>query len=230
MKILVVDDDAARAASVSRGLTQEGHVVDRAATAPDGLFLAGSRDYDLLIVDRLLPGLDGHAVVASMRKSGIQTPVLFLTTRSTAEDRTAGPQAGSNEYLVKPFAVAELLARVAALGRRPRETAPGGTLRLGELELDYGARRVTRAGRVIELQPREFRLLDYLMRHAGQVITRTMLLQHVWDFSFDPQTNVVERLVSRLRGKIDQGFETELIHKVRGSGYCLRTPAPESER
>jgi two-component system OmpR family response regulator len=224
MKILVIEDDAESADYVCRGLEQEGHVVDHVATGPHGLVLAGSAPYDLLVVDRMLPGLDGLAIVKTLRATGVKTPVLFLTTRSSIEDRVAGLDAGGDDYLIKPFAFAELVARVSALGRRPRDTALTATLAVADLELDPVGHVVRRAGRVIELQPREYRLLDYLMRHAGQVVTRTMLLQHVWDFNFDPHTNVVEMHISRLRGKIDKGFAPELIQTVRGAGYCLRAP------
>lgn len=225
MKILVIEDDTETAEYVAHGLEQEGHVVDRAATGRDGLFLAGSEPYDLLIVDRMLPGLDGMAIVKTIRSAGVQTPVLFLTTRSSVGDRVAGLDAGGDDYLVKPFAFAELVARVSALGRRPRGATHGTNLKVGDLELEQSSRVVKRAGRSIELQPREYRLLEYLMQHAGQVVTRTMLLQHVWDFNFDPHTNVVEMHISRLRSKIDKGFDVELIHTVRGVGYCLRVPS-----
>lgn len=224
MKILVVEDDAETAAYVAQGLEQEGHVVDCAQNGQDGLSLASGEPYDLMVVDRMLPGLDGLAIVKTIRSSGIQTPVLFLTTRSSIGDRVAGLNAGGDDYLVKPFAFAELVARVNALGRRPRAVALGTVLKVGELELDQATRTVKRDSRLIELQPREYRLLEYLMRHEGQVVTRTMLLQHVWDFNFDPHTNVVEMHISRLRGKIDKGFAAELIHTVRGAGYCLRGP------
>lgn len=224
MKILVIEDDTETATYIGRGLEQEGHVVDRVATGPDGLAHAGDGAYDLLIVDRMLPGLDGLAIVKAIRQASVPTPVLFLTTRGSIEDRVAGLDAGGDDYLVKPFAFAELVARVAALCRRPRNAMCSTTLRVDDLALDQAARTVTRAGRKIELQPREFRLLDYLMRHAGQVVTRSMLLQHVWDFSFDPRTNVVDMHISRLRSKIDKGFAEALIHTVRGVGYCLRVP------
>lgn len=224
MKILVIEDDAETAEYVVRGLEQEGHVVDRATTGQDGLFLAGTEPYDLMIVDRMLPGLDGLAIVKTIRSASIQTPVLFLTTRSSIEDRVAGLDAGGDDYLVKPFAFAELVARVTALGRRPRSTALGTTLEVGDLELDQAGRMVKRSGKLIGLQPREYRLLEYLMQHAGQVVTRTMLLEHVWDFNFDPHTNVVEMHISRLRSKIDKGFGSALIHTVRGAGYCIRAP------
>jgi two-component system, OmpR family, response regulator len=225
LKILVVEDDTETAEYVARGLEQEGHVVDRAATGQDGVFLAGGEPYDLLIIDRMLPGLDGLALVKAIRATGIQTPVLFLTTRSSIEDRVAGLDAGGDDYLVKPFAFAELVARVTALGRRPRAARLGTVLKVADLALDQASRTVRRAGALIELQPREYRLLEFLMRHEGQVVTRTMLLQHVWDFNFDPHTNVVEMHISRLRGKIDKGSGAELIHTVRGAGYCLRVSA-----
>jgi two-component system, OmpR family, response regulator len=222
VKILLIEDDIETSEYLARGLTEEGHVIDRAATGRDGLFLAGSEPYDLLIVDRMLPGTDGLSIVKAVRQVGIETPVLFLTTRSTIEDRVQGLVAGGDDYLTKPFAFAELVARVNALGRRPRKAATETTLRVGDLELDLTGRVLRRAGRRIELQPREYRLLEYLMRHAGQVVTRTMLLEHVWDFHFDPQTSVVEVHISRLRSKIDRGFGNDLIHTVRGAGYCLR--------
>lgn len=224
MKILVIEDDTETAEYVARGLTQEGHVVDRAATGQDGLFLASSEPYDLLIVDRMLPGLDGIIIVKSIRAKGVQTPVLFLTTRNAVSDRVQGLEAGADDYLIKPFAFAELVARVTALGRRPRTAMLGTTLTVSDLQLDQASRTVQRSGTPIELQPREYRLLEFLMQHAGQVVTRTMLLQHVWDFNFDPRTNVVEMHISRLRGKIDKGFASALIHTVRGAGYCLRAP------
>jgi two-component system OmpR family response regulator len=222
VKILLIEDDVETAEYLARGLTEEGHVIDRAATGRDGLFLAGSEPYDLLIVDRMLPGTDGLSIVKAVRQVGIETPVLFLTTRSSIEDRVQGLEAGGDDYLVKPFAFAELVARVNALGRRPRKAATETTLRVDDLEIDLTGRAVRRAGRRIELQPREYRLLEYLMRHAGQVVTRTMLLEHVWDFHFDPQTSVVEVHISRLRSKVDRGFGNDLIHTVRGAGYCLR--------
>jgi two-component system OmpR family response regulator len=222
VKILVIEDDAETAAYVANGLSEAGHVVDRAATGADGLFLAQGEPYDLLIVDRMLPGLDGLAIVKAARAAGIVTPVLFLTTRGSIADRVAGLEAGGDDYLIKPFAFAELAARVTALGRRPRTARTETRLAVGDLELDLAGRTVRRAGKRIELQPREWRLLEYLMRHAGEVVTRSMLLEHVWDFRFDPQTNIVEMHVSRLRGKIDKGFSSALIHTVRGAGYCLR--------
>jgi two-component system OmpR family response regulator len=224
MKILVIEDDAETAAYVVNGLKQHGHVLDQAATGRDGLFLAAGEAYDLLIVDRMLPEPDGLALVKTLRGAGVKTPVLFLTTMGGIDDRVEGLEAGGDDYLVKPFAFAELLARVTALGRRPPMPSVETKLRVADLELDLLKRSVTRAGKRIELQPQEFKLLEYLMRHAGRVVTRTMLLENVWDFHFDPQTNVVETHISRLRGKVDRGFDSELIRTIRGAGYCLSAP------
>ncbi len=225
MKILLVEDDVETADYVLQGLQEEGHLVVVDQDGRNGLFLAADQSWDLIIVDRMLPGIDGVTLVRTLRGSGVTTPVLFLTTLGGIDDRVAGLNAGGDDYLVKPFAFAELVARVAALGRRPRQTAAETRLRVGDLEIDLLGRTTHRAGVEIDLQPREFRLLEYLMRHAGQVVTRTMLLENVWDFHFDPRTNVVETHISRLRGKVDKGFEPELIHTVRGAGYCLRAPA-----
>ncbi|HVB17373.1 MAG TPA: response regulator transcription factor [Stellaceae bacterium] len=225
MKILVVEDDPETAEYVANGLAEEGHLTVQAASGDEGLFRAAAEKFDLLIVDRMLPALDGLGLVKALRAAGNRTPVLFLTALGGIDDRVTGLNSGGDDYLVKPFAFAELVARVAALGRRP----PGGPVEsrlcVADLDLDLLSRVVRRGGREIDLQPREFRLLEYLMRHAGQVVTRTMLLENVWDFHFDPRTNVVETHISRLRGKIDKGFALELIHTVRGAGYCLRAPA-----
>jgi two-component system, OmpR family, response regulator len=225
LKILLVEDDVETAGYVLQGLQEEGHLVVVDRDGRNGLFLAADQSWDLIIVDRMLPGIDGVTLVRALRGSGVTTPVLFLTTLGGIDDRVAGLNAGGDDYLVKPFAFAELVARVAALGRRPRQTAAETRLRVGDLEIDLLGRTTHRAGVEIDLQPREFRLLEYLMRHAGQVVTRTMLLENVWDFHFDPRTNVVETHISRLRGKVDKGFEAELIRTVRGAGYCLRAPA-----
>jgi two-component system, OmpR family, response regulator len=225
LKILVIEDDPETMEYIENGLAEEGHLVAHAATGDEGSLRALSESFDLLIVDRMLPGLDGLSLVKRLRASGDQTPVLFLTTLGGVGDRVMGLNAGGDDYLVKPFAFAELVARVAALGRRPRATAAETGFRVADLELDLLSRTVRRGRRLIDLQPREFRLLEYLMRHAGQVVTRTMLLENVWDFHFDPRTNVVETHVSRLRSKVDKGFDTDLIHTVRGAGYCLRAPA-----
>lgn len=224
MKILLIEDDRETADYIRRGLTEHGHVVDVAPTGKEGLLLAASEPYDLMIVDRMLPGVDGLTIVRTSRASGVKTPVLFLSTLGGIDDRVSGLDAGGDDYLVKPFAFSELLARVHALGRRPALTQAETVLRVADLELDLIKRTVSRQGRRIDLQPREFKLLEYLMRHAGRVVTRTMLLEHVWDFHFDPQTNVVESHISRLRGKVDKGFGVELIHTLRGAGYCLRAP------
>ena len=224
MRILVIEDDAETAAYLQDGLQEEGHVVTVAADGRNGLMLAATGDFDVLVVDRMLPGLDGLAIVQTLRASTVQTPALFLTTMSGIGDRVTGLNAGADDYLVKPFAFSELAARVTALGRRPRTTAVTTVLKVADLELDLTKRTVRRGGQPIALQPREFRLLEYLMRHAGQVVTRTMLLENVWDFHFDPRTNIVESHLSRLRAKVEKGFTPELIHTVRGAGYCLREP------
>jgi len=225
MKILVIEDDATTAEYVVKGLSEAGYTVDHAADGKSGLFHAADGGYDLLVVDRMLPGLDGLAVIRALRASGVHTPALFLTALGGIDDRVSGLEAGGDDYLVKPFAFAELLARVRALLRRPAPAGGDAVLRVGDLELDTVKRSASRAGHPIMLQPREFRLLEYLMRHAGEVVTRTMLLEQVWDFHFDPQTNVVETHISRLRAKIDRPFERPLIHTVRGAGYSLREPS-----
>ena len=222
MRILLVEDDAETAAYVARGLEEAGHVVDRAADGQDGLFLATGGGHDVMVVDRMLPKLDGLSMVRAVRAAGIATPAIFLTARAGLGDRIEGLEAGGDDYLAKPFAFAELLARINALARRPPLQQEITVLRVGELEMDLIRRSVTRAGKRIELQPREFRLLEYLMKHAGQVVTRTMLLENVWDYHFDPQTNVIDVHISRLRAKIDKGFSDALLHTVRGAGYCLR--------
>lgn len=225
MKILVVEDDPETAEYVAGGLSEEGHLTARANSGDEGLFRATAEKFDLLIVDRMLPALDGLKLVKALRATGNFTPVLFLTALGGVDDRVTGLNAGGDDYLVKPFAFAELVARVSALGRRPSSDPLEARLRVADLDLDLFSRTVRRGGREIDLPPREFRLLEYLMRHAGQVVTRTMLLENVWDFHFDPRTNVVETHISRLRGKIDKEFDLELIHTVRGAGYCLRDAA-----
>jgi two-component system OmpR family response regulator len=225
LKILVVEDDITTAEYLLRGLTEAGHSPEAAHDGRQGLSRAsGAEPWDLLIVDRKLPHLDGLTMVRTLREGGMSAPVLFLTTLGSIEDRVDGLNAGADDYLVKPFALSELIARVAALGRR-RQTAPATSLRVDDLEMDLLAREVRRGGQVIDLQPREFRLLEYLMQHADQVVTRAMLLEKVWDLNFDPHTNVVETHVSRLRSKVDKGHSTPLIHTIRGSGYSLRTPS-----
>jgi two-component system, OmpR family, response regulator len=224
LKILLIEDDQETADYIAHGLHEEGHLLTQVASGAEGLVCALGNGFDLLIVDRMIPGLDGLNLVKTLRAAGHHTPVLFLTALGGIEERVSGLNAGGDDYLIKPFAFSELVARVAALGRRPRTTAAETSLRVLDLELDLLSHTVRRRGKLIELQPREFRLLEYLMRHAGQVVTRTMLLEHVWDIHFDPRTNVVETNISRLRGKIDKGYEVELIHTVRGAGYCVRNP------
>jgi two-component system OmpR family response regulator len=225
LRILLIEDDAETADYIAKGLTEQGHLIARAGDGNDALLAAMSETFDLLIVDRMIPGLDGLKLVRTLRSAGHEAPVLFLTALDGVEDRVCGLNAGGDDYLVKPFAFSELAARVAALGRRPRTAVAETALRVFDLELDLLGRLVRRQSELIELQPREFRLLEYMMRHAGQVVTRTMLLEHVWDLHFDPRTNVVETHISRLRSKIDKGFGPELIHTVRGAGYCIRGPA-----
>jgi two-component system, OmpR family, response regulator len=223
LKILIVEDDVATAQYLLEGLTEAGHAAEVAHDGREGLERAsGAHSWDLLIVDRKLPHLDGLTLVRTLRAAGTLVPVLFLTTLGGIDDRVDGLNAGADDYLVKPFALSELVARVAALGRRPRQTAPVTALRVDDLEMDLLARVVRRSGQPIDLQPREFRLLEYLMQHTDQVVTRAMLLEKVWDLHFDPHTNVVETHISRLRAKVDKGHTTPLIHTIRGSGYCLR--------
>jgi two-component system, OmpR family, response regulator len=219
MRILVVEDDTEAAAYVIKGLTESGHSVDLAIDGYDGLERAKRASFDVMIIDRMLPGLDGLSIITSLRSAGNNTPVLVLSALSEVGDRVEGLSAGGDDYLVKPFALSELLARLSALTRRG---SLASRLSVADLEMDLLSRTVTRAGRPIDLLPREFRLLEYLMRHAGQVLTRTMLLEKVWDSHVDPQTNVIDVHVGRLRQKIDRGFATPLLHTVRGAGYCLR--------
>ena len=221
MKILVVEDDRTTGAYIADGLREEGHSVDLLEEGPTALLRASTSDYDILIVDRMLPGLDGMALVKTLRGAGNQTPALFLTALGGVNDRIDGLNAGADDYLVKPFVFGELSARVSALARRPRATQEETVLRTGDLEMDLIRRKVTRAGRPIDLLPREFALLEHLLRRKGRVQTRTMLLEAVWDINFDPQTNVVETHVSRLRAKVDKPFDTDLIETVRGSGYRI---------
>jgi len=224
MKILLVEDDPETAAFVRRGLTEAGHTVDHASDGREGLFLASDATYDVLVVDRMLPQLDGLGMLRAVRAAGIRTPALFLTARTGVGDRVEGLEAGADDYLGKPFAFAELLARLNALARRPPLASAPTLLKVADLEMDVLKRSVSRAGQRIDLQPREFRLLEYLMRRTGEVVTRTMLLEGVWDFHFDPKTSVVETHISRLRAKLDQPGAPALIHTMRGAGYCLRAP------
>jgi two-component system, OmpR family, response regulator len=222
MRILVIEDDMEAAAYMLKGLKENGAVVDHMANGRDGLLMAASGVYDAIIMDRMLPGVDGLTIVKTLRSSGNSTPVLILSALGDVDDRVVGLKAGGDDYLSKPYAFAELMARLEALMRRRKNDTPEPVLRVGDLEMDLIARSVRRAGRSIELQPKEFALLEQLMRHAGHVVTRTMLLENVWDYSFDPQTNVIDVHISRLRQKIDKGFEKPLLHTVRGSGYCVR--------
>jgi|SRR5665213_1520669 len=222
MKLLVIEDDREAASYLVKGLTESGYVVDHAAEGREGLFLASSGQYDALIVDRMLPGMDGLSLIAALRAAEITVPTLILSALGAVDDRVKGLRAGGDDYLVKPFAFAELQARIEVLLRRGGTPLATTRLKVGELEMDLLARRVTRAGKEIDLLPREFRLLEFLMRHASQVVTRTMLLESVWDYHFDPQTNVIDVHISRLRHKIDKGFDHALLQTVRGVGYSLR--------
>jgi len=224
MRILLIEDDHETQAYIAKGLEEAGHVVDRSGDGKEGLFLALEESYDVLIVDRMLPGLDGLSVVQSLRAAERRTPVLILSALGEVDDRVEGLQKGGDDYLTKPFAFSELQARIEALVRRGDAEAVITKLQVADLEMDLLARTVRRAGQTIALQPREFRLLEYLMRHSGQVVTRTMLLEKVWDYHFDPQTNVIDVHISRLRRKIDRDFDVELLHTVRGAGYVLRPP------
>jgi two-component system OmpR family response regulator len=224
MRILIIEDDREAAAYLVKAFREAGHVADHAADGLDGYAMAQGGDYDALVVDRMLPKLDGLSLVRSLREQGSETPVLILSALGQVDDRVKGLRAGGDDYLPKPYAFSELLARIEVLGRRRRAAPAAETTvyRVGDLELDRLSHRVTRSGAEITLQPREFRLLEYLMKNAGQVVTRTMLLEHVWDYHFDPQTNVIDVHVSRLRAKIDRGHERALIHTVRGAGYMIR--------
>jgi len=225
MRILVIEDDPEVGSYLVKALREIGAVVDRAADGKEGLFLAVGESYDVLVVDRMLPGLDGLSILRTLRASGNTVPALILSALGDVDDRVAGLRAGGDDYLVKPFAFSELQARIEALLRRARPDTVETALRVGDLEMDLLSREVRRGARRIELQPREFRLLEYLMRHAGQVVSRTMLLENVWDYHFDPQTNVVDVHVSRLRRKIETDGDAPLLHTVRGVGYVLRADA-----
>ena len=222
MRALLVEDDPAIAEFIARGLREAGFAVDHAVDGDAGLDLAVCGSYDVAIVDVMLPRLDGLALIDALRKRGIMTPVLILSARRSVDDRVRGLQAGGDDYLTKPFAFAELLARVQALMRRASRTAEPTTLTVHDLVVDLLSRRVTRGGAPIDVRPREFALLEYLMRNHGRVVSKTMILSHVWEYNFDPQTNIVDVLVSRLREKIDKPFDKKLLHTVRGVGYVLR--------
>jgi two-component system OmpR family response regulator len=224
MRILIVEDDAHIAAFVQKGLREAGYAVDHASDGEDGFQMALNEPYDVAIVDLMLPRRDGLALIEGLRQRGVPTPVLILSAKRTVDDRVRGLQAGGDDYLTKPFAFAELKARVAALLRRGTAAVQPTRLAAGPIALDLLARVATRAGTPVELQPREFGLLEYLVRNEGRVVSKTEILNHLWDFDFDPQTNVVEVLVHRLRQKVDVGFEPALVHTVRGMGYVLRVP------
>jgi two-component system, OmpR family, response regulator len=223
MRILVVEDDREVARFIERGLKEAGHAVDLAADGRDGLFLAMSEPYEAIVLDRMLPQVDGLAILRALRGSKIDTPVLILSALGDVDDRVAGLRAGSDDYLIKPFAVSELLARLEVLQRRSSANTAGPvtTLRVADLEMDLLKRSVRRSGNKIDLQPKEFQLLEFLMRHADQVVTRTMLLEGVWDYHFDPRTNVIDVHISNLRAKIDRSATQPLLHTIRGSGYRL---------
>ena len=226
MKLLIIEDDEVVSEFVSNSFAQEGHIVDVASNGKDGLFLAMSESYDVLVIDRMLPEIDGLKVIRTIRASDIDTPILILSALADVTERVVGLEAGADDYLVKPFAFSELRARTNVLSRRAQSVyrEQESELRVGDLRLNLLTRKAQRADTAIELQPREFRLLEYLMRHAGQVVTRTMLLEHVWDYYFDPRTNVIDVHVSRIRQKIDKEFDKPLIHTVRGAGYVIREP------
>ena len=222
MRILVIEDDQETAQFLQKALKESGHPTDLAFDGEDGLAQARASAYDVLIVDRMLPRRDGLSVVRALREGGMKTPVLILSALGDVDDRVKGLRAGGDDYLTKPYAYTELLARVEALARRAAPEEEATRYAVGDLVLDRLSHRVTRGGEAITLQPREFRLLEYLMKHAGQVVTRTMLLENVWDYHFDPQTNVIDVHISRLRSKIDKGFTPQLLHTVRGAGYMIR--------
>jgi two-component system, OmpR family, response regulator len=226
MRVLIIEDDSEAAAYLVKAFREVGHVADHAADGLEGYALARDGDYDALIVDRMLPKLDGLSLIGGLREQNVQTPVLILSALGQVDDRVKGLRAGGDDYLAKPYAFSELLARVEVLARRRGRNAGEQThYRVGDLELDRLAHRVSRAGKEIPLQPREFRLIEYLMKNAGKVVTRTMLLENVWDYHFDPQTNVIDVHVSRLRSKIDKGHERQLLHTIRGAGYMIRDGA-----
>ncbi|KQU50472.1 PhoB family transcriptional regulator, partial [Bosea sp. Leaf344] len=222
-RLLIVEDDAEAAAYLTKAFREAGHVADHAADGLEGYAMAEGGGYDVLVIDRMLPRLDGLSLIRSLREQNDTTPALILSALAQVDDRVKGLRAGGDDYLPKPYAFSELLARVEVLSRR--RAAPASeptTYRVGDLVLDRLAHRVTRGAEEVLLQPREFRLLEYLMKHAGQVVTRTMLLENVWDYHFDPQTNVIDVHVSRLRAKVDKGFEHPMIHTIRGAGYMVR--------
>jgi two-component system OmpR family response regulator len=226
MKILLIEDDEPTAAFVEKGLRQAGHEVDRSGDGQEGLILATTVFYDAAVIDRMLPGLDGMALVKTLRGTGVKTPILFLTARGGIDDRVEGLEAGADDYLGKPFAFSELMARLNALARRPPIVGEATVLQVGDLVMDLIGRKVRRGDQAIDLMPREFKLLEVLMRNRGRLMTRTMLLERVWDFRFDPKSSIVETHVSRLRAKVDRPFDAPLIRTERGMGYILDGPPP----
>jgi two-component system, OmpR family, response regulator len=222
MRILVIEDDREAAGWLVKGLAESGHVADHASDGEEGLNMASEAVHDVLIVDRMLPKLDGLAIIRKLREAGVKTPVLILSALADVDERVKGLRAGGDDYLGKPYAFSELLARVENLGRRATETPLETRLRAADLEIDLLTRTVTRGGKPVLLQPREFKLLEYLVRNAGHIVTRTMLLENVWDYHFDPQTNVIDVHISRLRSKIDKGHDEPLLQTVRGAGYMIR--------
>lgn len=224
MKILIAEDDLEAAKYLKRAFIEAGHAVDCANAGREGLLLAAGEKYDVIVLDRMLPDIDGLAILRTIRASGVMTPVLLLTALGGIDDRVEGLNAGADDYLVKPFAFAELLARVNALGRRPPPQEVCTELNVSDLKIDLMSRAVSRGGKRISLQPREYQLLEYLVRHSGRVVTRTMLLENVWDFHFDPRTNIIETHMSKIRAKVDNIIGKELIHTVRGAGYIIREP------
>ncbi len=222
MRILIIEDDREAAAYLVKALREAGHVAEHAPNGEDGFHMAGSRNYDVMVVDRMLPQRDGLSVISGLRETGNSTPALILSALGQVDDRVTGLRAGGDDYLSKPFAFSELLARIEVLGRRRATKDIETSYRVGDLELDRLSHDVKRGGKPVVLQPREFRLLEYLMKNANQVVTRTMLLENVWDYHFDPQTNVIDVHISRLRSKIERDFGSALLHTVRGSGYIMR--------
>jgi len=226
MKILVIEDNERVANFLKKGLTESGHTIDHADNGRDGMFLAVSEPYDAIIMDRMLPGgIDGLGIIVALRKDGNKIPILILSALSEVDDRILGLQSGGDDYLVKPFAFGELLARLDAILRRKQESSNESALNVGDLNMDLLSRKVTRAGKSVSLQPREFKLLEYLARHANQVVTRTMLLENVWDYHFDPQTNVVDVHISKLRQKIENGLTKPMLRTIRNAGYMLTVEA-----
>jgi len=221
MRLLIIEDDKDVLAYIKKGMAEAGHNTDEATNGKDGLFMATTEDYDVLIVDRMLPELDGLTIIQTLRGSDNQTPAIILSALGEVDDRVKGLKSGGDDYMVKPFSFAELLARVEILGRRRGQDTQETSLSAQDLELNLLSRQVTRQGQVIDLQAKEFQLLEYMLKHKGQVVTRTMLLEHVWNYHFDPQTNVIDVHISRLRNKIDKDFDNEIIKTVRGAGYII---------